>query len=185
MNIPDHVMFARHLAELAGESRDHGLRPFLEKKAAELIEELHCGCSNLADGWFDANISLVINLKQNPGKIFLGKNEAMEYFKVSYHKSDKEDRWHQLNFVLVTADRGRVTSYLEDFSVAFDENSPAGPTKKEVILITMDLNDSNKIQRMEYRLLCKDDDVDMDPHYDWDGGVDKIKNEPVNINYAI
>ncbi|KAJ5001807.1 hypothetical protein K4K48_000916 [Colletotrichum sp. SAR 10_66] len=184
MNIPDHVMFSRRLAELTGESRDRDLRPFLEEQAKNLIDDLFWGENDLASEWFDASISLVINLEQHPGTIFLGKGEAIEYFNKLYDESGKRE-WHYLNFVLVTADRGRVTSHIEQFSVPCPVDSPPGPTKKEVIFVTMDLNDSNKIQRIEYRLLCKEDDVESIPNWHWDKTVDSIKTKSVVINYNI
>ncbi|KAJ0344651.1 hypothetical protein COL154_004405 [Colletotrichum chrysophilum] len=184
MDIPDHMMFSRRLAELAGQSRDHNLRPLLEERANNLIDDLFWGEDDLASEWFDANISLVINLKQNPGTIFLGKHEVMEYFKKLYEEEDTY-QLRRLNFVLISADRGRVTSHIEQFSAQFNVDSPVGPTKKEVILVTMDLNDSNKIQRMEYRLLCKEHDAEQTPHWDWDETVDSLKTKPVVIDYNI
>ncbi|KAJ5020034.1 hypothetical protein K4K57_005974 [Colletotrichum sp. SAR 10_99] len=153
MDIPDHVMFSRRLAELTGESRDRNLRPFLEEQAKKLIDDLFWGEDNVASEWFDANISLVINLEQNPGTIFLGKDEATEYFKNLKDENNK--------------------------------SGPAGPTKNEVIIITMDLNDSNKIQRMEYRLLCEEHDAEQVPNWDWDETVDSLKTKPVVIDYNI
>ncbi|KAJ0384888.1 hypothetical protein COL922a_007435 [Colletotrichum nupharicola] len=184
MDIPDHVMFSRRLAELAGESRDHNFRPLLEEQAKNLVHDLFWGNDDLASEWFDANISLVINLKKNLGTIFLGKDEAMEYFKKLYDERDIY-KLRRLNFVLVTADRGRITSYIELFSARIDVDSAVGPTQKKVILVTMDLNDSNKIQRMEYRLLCKEHDVAGIPNWDWDETVHSIRTKLVVINYNI
>ncbi|KAJ3958858.1 hypothetical protein N0V92_004559 [Colletotrichum tropicale] len=182
MGIPDHVMFSRRLAELTGESRDRNLQPFLEKQATKLIDDLFWGEAGLSSEWFDASISLVINLEQNPGMIFLGKDEAMEYFKNHDEKNDMEQKWYHWNIVLVTADRGRVTSYVEKLSVEFNENRAVGPINTEVILITMDLNDSNKIQRMEYRVLRRDKIAN---HMSWEEALAKLMTKSVVIDYNI
>lgn len=49
----------------------------------------------------------------------------------------------------------------------------------------MDLNDSKKIQRMEFRLLCKEDDVGQMPDRNWDDAIDTVKTKPVVIDYNI
>ncbi|KAF4890254.1 hypothetical protein CGCFRS4_v008909 [Colletotrichum fructicola] len=91
----------------------------------------------------------------------------------------------------IIVDRGRITCRFERFasrklfSARIDVDSAVGPTQKKVILVTMDLNDSNKIQRMEYRLLCKEHDVAGIPNWDWDETVHSIKTKPVVINYNI
>lgn len=182
MDIPDRVMFSRRLAELTGESRDRNLRPFLEEQAKKLIDDLFWGEDDLASEWFDASISLVINLNQNPGVIFLGKDEAMEYFKNHDDENDMEQMWYHWNIVLVTADRGRVTSYVEKLCVEFNGNVAVGPINKEVTLITMDLNDSNKIQRMEYRNLRRDKIAN---HMSWEEALAKLVTKSVVIDYNI
>ncbi|KAF3798042.1 hypothetical protein GCG54_00003945 [Colletotrichum gloeosporioides] len=167
---------------LTGESRDRNLRPFIEGQAKKLIDDLFWGEKDLASEWFDASISLVINLEQNPGVVFLGKDEAMGYFKNHDDKKDMEQKWYDWNIVLVTADRGRVTSYAEKLSVEFNENGAVSPIDKEVILITMDLNDSNKIQRMEYRVLRRDKIAN---HMPWEEAVAKLITKSVVIDYNI
>ncbi|KAI8187908.1 hypothetical protein K4K51_007809 [Colletotrichum sp. SAR 10_75] len=184
MDIPDHVMFVRRLAELTGESRDCSLRPLLEKQVRILISELFLGYCDLASKWFVANISLVINLERNAGTIFLGKDEAMEYFKKHYDISDKNEDI-RLNFVLVSVDRGRVTSHVELFSVSLTEDEKDGPPKKEVLLIIMDLDSSNMIKRMEVRLLCMEYGEDEDRALNWRDTVKKMGNKPVVIDYTI
>ncbi|KAH0436408.1 hypothetical protein CcaCcLH18_04428 [Colletotrichum camelliae] len=185
MDISDHGMFTRHLAELAGESRDRSLRPSLEKQAEKLIDELFDDDYDLADDWFDANISLVTNLEKDMGPVFLGKDEAITYFERLQKRRTMEDEKIRLNFVLVSADRGRVTSHVELFSKCFAEDAMSCQAKKEVLLIIMDLNDSNMVQRMEVRLLCIERGKDEDQWLDWNSTIRKIGNKPVVIDYSI
>ncbi|KAF4898971.1 hypothetical protein CGCF415_v010603 [Colletotrichum fructicola] len=126
-----------------------------------------------------------------PGKIWKGKQEV-----IASHEKALADR-NRSGWTIVTiptwiiVDRGRITCRFERFasrklfSARIDVDSAVGPTQKKVILVTMDLNDSNKIQRMEYRLLCKEHDVAGIPNWDWDETVHSIKTKPVVINYNI
>ncbi|KAH9226041.1 hypothetical protein K456DRAFT_43441 [Colletotrichum gloeosporioides 23] len=87
MDIPDHVMFSRRLAELAGESRDRNLRPLLEEQAKNLVHDLFWGNDDLASEWFDANISLVINLKKTRARF---SSARMRRWSTSRNSTTKE-----------------------------------------------------------------------------------------------
>ncbi|KAH0436407.1 hypothetical protein CcaCcLH18_04427 [Colletotrichum camelliae] len=155
---------ARILAELSTESSDISIRPILEKMAKELLQVLEVDPVAFVERhsfWLDADATLICD-SGKPGcpieeswDIHVGKKEIREFFLRHSEVINGQREIIQLDFTLVVADRGRITSLYERHRKEKDDGS--GNPKVDLILVIMDLNASNDIERLHYRYLENSD----------------------------
>ncbi|KAI8187907.1 hypothetical protein K4K51_007808 [Colletotrichum sp. SAR 10_75] len=152
---------ARILDELSTESRDISMRPFLERMAKHLLHLLESDPTSFDDRrsfWLDPNATMIFESDpgrpiENSWKIFVGKKEIQEFFIKLDESIRRRFETTHLDFILVVADRGRITSLYKRHR----KNKNGSDEEIDLILVIMDLNASNNIERLQYRYLEESD----------------------------
>ncbi|GJC96351.1 hypothetical protein CH63R_08340 [Colletotrichum higginsianum IMI 349063] len=140
MDISSQEKFERFVAEMRGDSQDTPLRPALESNFKYILDKS-------TKTKFTEDITLVFDTT-NIGGILKGKQELVSYFKEE----------HQVHARIITVpittivDRGRITCYADQYFYHGDDGM------KRTTLIICDLDDSQLIERMEYRKVKEDEE---------------------------
>lgn len=137
------------------------MRPFLERMAKHLLHLLELDPTSFDDRrsfWLDPNATMIF--ESDPGRpiedgwnMFVGKKEIQEFFIKLDESIRRRFETTHLDFILVVADRRRITSLYKRHR----KNKHGSDEEIDLILVIMDLNASNNIERLQYRYLEESD----------------------------
>ncbi|EQB50716.1 hypothetical protein CGLO_09811 [Colletotrichum gloeosporioides Cg-14] len=172
----------RLLNELSTKSRDISIRPLLERMAKSLLQLLEMNpisFDELRSFWLDSDATMIFD--SDPGcpiedgwRTYVGKKEIQDFFIKRDEMTKHRLETTHLEFILVVADRGRITCLYKRHR----KKQHGLDQETDLILVIMDLNASNNIERLQYRYL---EESDYAVKYKWERSSESMKKHGLII----